>query len=264
VDFSSIKLVVTDMDGTLLNSKHELHPEFYSIFRQLREKGILFAAASGRQYHNIRNVFSDIENEMFFIAENGGYMVHQGQDLLVQEMDQALTRSLIADSKSIDGTFTILCGKKKAYIEDVTPFFVEHFEKYYDEYEVVKDLMNVSDDQFLKIAICDLSGAEGNTYKLFRNRTEDLQIKVSGNIWLDISHKLANKGRALSVLQNKLGIDSSETIVFGDYLNDLEMMQEAHFSFAMENAHPEVKSAARFSARSNDENGVLEILKKLL
>lgn len=252
------------MDGTLLNSKHELDPEFYTLFRRLRKRGIHFAAASGRQYQNIRNVFSSVESEMYFIAENGGYVVHRRNELLVQEMDPELTRSLILDAKSVEGTFTILCGKRKAYVEDTTSFFIEHLERYYDEYEIVDDLMKVSDDQFLKIAICDISGAEGNTYKLFRERAEDLQIKVSGNIWLDISHKLANKGYALQRLQEKIGVTPAETIVFGDYLNDLEMMQQADFSFAMENAHEEVKAVARYAARSNDDGGVLEILRKVV
>jgi hydroxymethylpyrimidine pyrophosphatase-like HAD family hydrolase len=53
-------------------------------------------------------------------------------------------------------------------------------------------------------------------------------------------------------------------MAFGDYLNDLEMMQQAYFSFAMENAHPAIKQAARFMAKSNDENGVLEVLQQML
>jgi Cof subfamily protein (haloacid dehalogenase superfamily) len=252
------------MDGTLLNSRHELDPEFFNLFQQLKSKGIIFAAASGRQYQNIRNVFNTIQSDMYFIAENGGYVVHREHELFVQEMDRDITYSLIRDAKSIEGTFTILCGKKKAYIEDRSSFFIEHLQRYYDEYEIVEDLLKVSEDQFLKIAICDISGAEGNSLKLFKEKKEYLQIKVSGNIWLDISHKMANKGQALKTLQEKLNVTSDETIVFGDYLNDLEMMGQAHFSFAMENAHPEVKSIARYSARTNDEGGVLEVIRKVI
>jgi Cof subfamily protein (haloacid dehalogenase superfamily) len=261
--FADIKLVVSDMDGTLLNSRHELDPDFYRIYRQLKSKGIIFAAASGRQYHNIRNVFSPISSEIYFISENGGYVVHQERELHVQEMEPEITYSLIEEAKTIEGTFTILCGKKKAYIEDSTSFFVEHLRRYYDEYEIVEDLLKVTDDQFLKIAICDTSGAEKNAFNLFRTRIENLQIKVSGDIWLDISHKLANKGEALKKVQKILSVTPEQTVVFGDYLNDLEMMEQAHFSFAMENAHPAVKEVSRYVAKSNDEGGVLEILRQI-
>ncbi len=53
-------------------------------------------------------------------------------------------------------------------------------------------------------------------------------------------------------------------MVFGDYLNDLEMMSKAHYSFAMENAHPDIKKAARYRAKSNDENGVVEMLQQMV
>jgi hypothetical protein len=66
------------------------------------------------------------------------------------------------------------------------------------------------------------------------------------------------------VLQNKFNIGFDETMVFGDYLNDLEMMQEAYFSYAMLNAHAEIKKAARFLTKSNDENGVTLVLQELL
>jgi hypothetical protein len=134
---------------------------------------------------------------------------------------------------------------------------------YYDKYTVVDDLLGVEDDQFLKIAIYDFAGAESNSYTHFQQSKEHLQVKVSGSNWLDISHRLANKGRALEVLQHKYGIAVEQTMSFGDYLNDLEMMQQAYFSYAMANAHPLIKEAARFRAKSNDEDGVLEVMRQL-
>jgi len=129
---------------------------------------------------------------------------------------------------------------------------------------VVDDLMKIDDDQFLKIAICDMAGTEQNSYNHFKQLADRLQVKISGHIWLDLSHKLANKGRAIKLLQDKYKISSSETMAFGDYLNDLEMMQEADFSYAMENAHEDIKKAARYIARSNDESGVTIVLQQML
>jgi hydroxymethylpyrimidine pyrophosphatase-like HAD family hydrolase len=124
--------------------------------------------------------------------------------------------------------------------------------------------MIVDNDQFLKIALCDLAGAEKNSYTYFKQMEDRLQVKVSGFIWLDLSHRMANKGRAIKVLQDKFNISFDETMVFGDYLNDLEMMQQAYFSYAMENAHPDVKKVSNFRAKSNEENGVTIVLQQLL
>lgn len=93
---------------------------------------------------------------------------------------------------------------------------------------------------------------------------DDCQIVVSGDIWLDVSHIESNKGIALEVLQNKLGIKYDETMIFGDYLNDLEMLKKGKYSYAMGNAHEEIKKISNFIAKSNNENGVLEELKKII
>jgi hypothetical protein len=263
-DLSKIKFVATDIDGTLLNSSYELSEEFFSIFNKMQTKGILFAAASGRQYYNLLNRFETIKEEMIFIAENGSYVVYRGEDLLIQDMDPQLTKEQLMEAKDIPDTYVVLCGKKRAYVENEDPVFISKVKLYYDRFEIVENLLNVEDDQFLKIAICDLAGAEGNSYTHFRQKSDILQVKVSGNIWLDISHKLANKGRAMEFLQKKYSITVEETMAFGDYLNDLEMLQQAHYSFAVENAHPAIKKVARFQAKSNDENGVIEILQQLL
>jgi Cof subfamily protein (haloacid dehalogenase superfamily) len=178
-------------------------------------------------------------------------------------MEPNLTRDILKRVKKLPNVLAILCGKKSAYIDNDDPAFVERLSMYYDEYTVVNNLLHVNDDDFLKIAICDLAGAEQNSYPHFLEYKNDLQVKVSGNVWLDLSHKSAHKGKALDVVQKKFGIAREHTMVFGDYLNDLEMMGEAHFSFAMENAHPEVKNAAKFMTSSNDNRGVLDILEQL-
>ena len=73
-----------------------------------------------------------------------------------------------------------------------------------------------------------------------------------------------NKGAAVRLLQESLGISQKETMVFGDQMNDIEMLERAYYSFAVANAREEVKRAARFEADSNVNHGVLKVLKQLL
>ena len=261
---SKIKLVAADMDGTLLNAKHELSPGFYPLFEQMKSKGILFAAASGRQFWNLLKLFEPIKNEVIFIAENGSFVMYKGEEILVQAMEPGVVKELLLEARNIPGVHTILCGKRSAYVQNREPEFIKNVEMYYDKYEVVDDLLQINDDKFLKIALCDLAGSEANSYQFFKHRRDELQVKISGHIWLDLSHKLANKGRAINVLQQKFNISPDETMVFGDYLNDLEMMQQASFSYAMENAHEDIKNAARFITKSNEEDGVNIVLQELL
>lgn len=73
-----------------------------------------------------------------------------------------------------------------------------------------------------------------------------------------------NKGIAIKEIQEKLDIKYDETMVFGDYLNDLEMMENAYYSYAMENAHDDLKKISRFSAKKNTEDGVIEKIKEVI
>lgn len=264
MNLAGVKLIATDMDGTLLNSKKELSDSFYNVFDKLKAKGILFAAASGRQLYNLQQEFLPIKNDMIFVGENGSFVMYKEEELLVEALDKNIVPELIATARKVPDAYPILCGKKQAYYEDTNEEFLKNVEMYYERRSFVDDLLKVTDDDFLKIAICDFGESERNSYPFYKQWENDLQVKVSGKIWLDVSDKKANKGAAIKILQNKFNIGFNETMVFGDFMNDLEMMQEGYFSYAVENAHPEIKEAARFITASNDEDGVIKVLEQLL
>ena len=258
-----IKFIATDMDGTLLNSNNEIHADFYPMFQSLKEKDIIFAAASGRQYYNLVDRFEDIKDNMMFIAENGTFVMHKGKEILLNSLDRRIALELIKIGHTIENAYVILCGKKAAYIDNTDKRFMEQVNKYYAKVKIVDDLSKVHDN-ILKVTICDFNGSENNSYKYFTDYNDKVQIAVAGEIWLDMMAKGVNKGLAISKLQKLLNIKHEETMVFGDYLNDLEMMQSAYHSYAMENAHSDLKKVARFMAKSNDDNGVVRTIKEKL
>ena len=90
-----------------------------------------------------------------------------------------------------------------------------------------------------------------------------MKMTISGDMWLDCMAPGINKGEAVRTLQESLGISPEETMVFGDQMNDIEMLGRAYYSFAVGNAREEVKRAARFEADTNRNNGVLKILQLL-
>lgn len=257
-----IKFIATDMDGTLLNSNNEIHADFYPMFQLLKEKDIIFAAASGRQYYNLLERFKDIKDDMMFIAENGTFVVYKGKELIVNSLEKNIAKELIEIGRTIPNSYVILCGKNSAYIESHDERLIKQTAKYYERYKIVEDLTSIDDD-ILKVTICDFNGSENNSNNYFDEYRDKVQITVSGEIWLDIVAKGINKGVAINEIQNLLNIDYKETMVFGDYLNDLEMMSSAYHSYAMANAHDTLKKAARFIAKSNDENGVIQAIKSV-
>tara|TARA_R110001583_G_scaffold83631_2_gene220691 strand:- start:13565 stop:14371 length:807 start_codon:yes stop_codon:yes gene_type:complete len=264
MDFSKVKLVVTDMDGTLLNSKSEVSDRFFNIFNQLKKRNIQFIAASGRQYFSIVDRLESIKNEITIIAENGAFAMHGNKELFTLELPSEEISKSINILRKTENVYIVLCGKKSAYIETKDEEFISMFKNYYSEYAIVDDLTKVENDTFFKIAAFHFECSETYIYPAVAHLEKELQVIVSGEQWLDISHSNANKGYALNILQHDLNISKEETMVFGDYNNDLKMLALADFSYAMENAHPNVKNAAKFQTKSNDNQGVEIILEQLI
>lgn len=250
------------MDGTLLDSNGILNPEFFTAFEDLNSEDIMFVAASGRQYYNLLKLFTPIKDKVIFIAENGTYVLFNSQELLIVDIPIEKAREVIREVRGIEGAYPVLCGKNKAYIEDYHPDFVKQTYTYYEKCDIVSDLMNVTDDKFLKIAVYDFQGSAINSYPVLEHFNNSLKVVVSGSNWLDVSHRDANKGNALKLIQSYFSVTPDECIAFGDQMNDAEMLQSAVYSYAMENASEELKCYARYTAPSNEPGGVLSVIKE--
>jgi len=263
MNLSGIKLVVSDMDGTLLNSSHEVSPLFFELFREMKRKDILFAAASGRQYSSIQEKLNPIKDDIIIIAENGGFAMHKGKEIVSTPLHREIRNRVLSVLEGVVDIYPVLCGKNKAYIQTKSPFFIGKLSEYYTDFEILDDLRNFK-GEIMKIAVYHHQDSETYIYPSVRQFEDELKVKVSGENWVDLSHKDAHKGFALKKIQEEYAISPSETLVFGDYNNDLEMMALSDYSVAMENAHPNVLSAARYRTLSNDSMGVERILQKLV
>ncbi|WED24655.1 Cof-type HAD-IIB family hydrolase [Vibrio sp. JC009] len=257
----NIKFIAADMDGTLLDEKGKLDPAFFGLYEQLEENNIIFAAASGRQYYSLLKTFEPIKDRMMFIAENGTMVMHKGQELYSCTMGQENINNIINHARSIEGAHIVLCGKQSAYIETQAADALEEFSKYYERCHYVEDLLTV-EDEFIKVAICHFDGTEEKVYPGINQMFgHDHKVVISARVWLDIMNSEASKGAAIENLQERLNFGYNETMSFGDYFNDVEMLQSSYHSYAVENAHEGVKKYARFSAPGNNEGGVLQVIR---
>ncbi len=251
------------MDGTLLNSKHEVSRLFFEQFLELKERNIQFVAASGRQYHSMAAKLHEIKDDITFISENGALVKKGNQELSVTTLNSSLVKELLQLVDSIDGAYAMLCGKYISYFDGKSKAFLDQLKEYYSHYEVVENYSSVTDD-ILKVAVYHDISAEDYIYPKTKHLEEKVKVKVSGKNWVDLNHVQANKGNALQKVMEMQGVQTDEILVFGDYNNDLEMLSLTEYSFAMANAHPNVKRTAKFETGSNDQNGVERILAKLL
>ena len=262
-----ISLIVTDMDGTLLNEKGELPVDFDEVFQELKARNIRFAVASGRQYNRLLEQFAAYKQDMIFIAENGTLVACQGEIIDAAPIPTNTMIRLAEAAALLDDAMYLLCGKKGAYtkktdnphIPKYLPEVLEHFSKltYVNHYDEI-------DDDLIKFSMCSYLGADEHLEPLFRDFSEELSIVVSGKHWIDIALPGVDKGSALRSLRTRFGIPRAEIMAFGDYLNDIQLLDEAGYSYAMANAHPDLAARARFRIGSNSENSVFRQIRHLL
>lgn len=257
-----IKLIAVDMDGTLLDNSGNINDEFDEVFNKVIQKDIKFVVASGRQYFRLKEDFKKHSDQIVFIADNGCMVMYKDEKIYSKSLKDEYVEEIVRSIKEDKNLELVLSGKKKAYLDTDKKHIIDEIKKYYKEYEIVEDLSNLQ-EEILKIAVFAPNNAE-KTYDKILNQSwgDKVKVSLSGEIWIDIYSKDTNKGKAIKMIQEKFNIKKEETMAFGDYFNDVEMLQEAKYSYAMENAPESFKKYANFIAKSNEENGVLEVIKE--
>jgi Cof subfamily protein (haloacid dehalogenase superfamily) len=263
-----IRLIASDMDGTLLDAAGQVPERFWPVLDSLLAAGIVFVPASGRQYQTLEAVFGDRDG-LVYIAENGTNVVQGGVSIALETVVTAIIAPVVdwvrATAAAGADLGVVVCGARTAYIERADDEFVSKVRPYYAALEIVEDVVAAAaDDDVLKLAIFDLGQAETRTGPAVRALDLSADVVISGENWVDIMRPGANKGKALIHLQEHLGISREQTMAFGDYLNDAELLDAAGHSYAMANAHPSIRARARHQAASNTDEGVISSILEAL
>lgn len=263
-----IRLIVADMDGTLLDADSELPVGFWPMFDKLMQRGITFVPASGRQYQTLCDMFTKAVQPMSCIAENGNVVAVNGEVIETHGVNHEITDRVIAMvEQTSENVGLVICGLKSAYIQRTDSAFVAECSKYYhalQEVNNLRDVLKYEDEQILKLAIFDFDDVESFAHHELDWVEEPYEYVISGAHWVDIMDKHVDKGEGVKAIQRALGITKEQTAAFGDYLNDVGMLREAAYSFAMANAHDGVKAVAKYEAPANTEEGVIRVVDRLI
>lgn len=254
----SIKLIAADLDGTLLNSARAFSPDLFPLIETLHARGVRFAPASGRQYYNLRDMFAPIADELFYISENGAMVCDGAEIVAFDEMAQADVCAAVELARETEGVRAILACRAGGFYEADDAVFYENALRYYARYTHTPDLLAVAKSEpVCKVALFCAGGAEERLLPVaqaaFAGKT---QIALAGADWVDLMRLGMNKGVAVHALCKQFDIAPEDCMAFGDYLNDLEMLEAVGHSYAMANGHEMLKKAAKHVCPSNDEDGV--------
>ena len=256
-----IKLVVTDLDGTLLDSSKRIPDGFFEAVAKLRSHDVRTVIASGRQYYNVMKLFAPVRDSIDVIAENGGLAFFNGECLFINAMTAEDIAAVLRIVSDVPTAYPLLCGAKCAYALAGPEIFRTSIAPYYERREVsLSAYDHAASDTICKIAIFDEKDAS-LIYDRFSHLSERLHLTLSGLNWLDFMNHGADKGIGLRAIQNHLGVTPEETLGFGDYDNDIGFLRQCGDRYAMSNAVDKVKDVCGHVAPSNDEDGVMTVLR---
>jgi len=256
-------IIVSDMDGTLLNSKKEISPENLKAIRKFRSMGGKFTIATGRTIQSFSPYADMLELDMPVILYNGAmiydyinrkslytvYLPETAKEISIEIMN--CVENLGGEVLRESGTYIFRNNEYEQHHTDLCRIIPQFCE-----------LENMPSDKWLKVLF---ASSPENLEKLVdfirKKRYNDVSFVKSSDIFYEMLEPSSNKGSALGIYRRLDGMDNFRFVSIGDYNNDIEMIQEADFGAVPSNAHPEIRDCADIVLKNScDENAVAELI----
>lgn len=262
----SIKLIAVDMDGTFLSDQKTYNRDrFMAQYQQMKRQGIRFVVASGNQYYQLISFFPEIAHEIAFVAENGGWVVSEGEDVFNGELAKADFQAVVEHLLTRADVEIIACGKNSAYtLKRYDDALKAVAAMYYHRLEFVDNFNNIS-DVFFKFGLNITDERIPEVQAALHDAIGDIMVPVhTGYGSIDLIIPGVHKANGLRLLQQRWGIHDSFFFFKQKTAYEIEMLRQAGFSFAMSHASEAVAAAAKYRAGSNNQEGVLDIIDSVL
>ena len=258
----NIQLIASDIDGTLLlNGSQAIGPEIFNLIHKLQQKGILFMVASGREYTNLRNLFSSVSDDIAYLCLNGCITFYKGECISKEVMDTELARKLITTIQNDSNAEVLVSGEKTCYITPKNQSYYEHLTNTVKNHvTIVANLLNIS-EPYTKISAYFKDGVNEH-YQYYADMfNQDITVQIGGKCWLDCAPKGVNKSTGFLKLLAYLNIPTENTVMFGDNDNDKQILQTCGYPISMETSVPSIYKLFPTHVNSVNE-GILTILDK--
>ena len=269
-----IKIVATDMDGTLLDPRGQLDlPRLEKILDKLDHRGVRFVIATGNEVHRMRQLLGHLAERVVLVVANGARIFENNELLQAQTWDDAMVdRALVHfKGRECQDQF-VVTGMNGGFVKEGTVFteldkFMtpEMIEKLYQRMNFVNEFDSNLFGGVLKMSM--VVGEERSDSVLQEiNDLFDGHVRAvsSGYGCIDILQDRIHKAWGLVELLKRWNLKPEQIMAFGDSENDIEMLELAGISYAMENAEEAVKRVATKVAPANSQAGVYKVLENWL
>lgn len=256
-----IKVVALDLDGTLLNSQHQISQANKDIIHHLTEKGIEVILCTGRPYNAMKKFRDELGLTNIVICFNGAGVIDKDENYLLNtSLDETISRELVRIGRESDIYHHGFMDTRW-----LVPFFNETTRGYKERTgltETLVDFDRVEELKFIKMMyIGDREVLDSIYLELEKKFGDSVYKAFSTTNYLEVLSNKSSKAKALDFYLKSKGLSRDNLLVMGDGYNDLEMIKFAGVGVIMENAPEELKEYGDYIAPSNEESGVALFLK---
>ncbi len=269
--FKDIKLIVSDVDGTLLNNENVMTPLTSGIIKKLKSKGIQFTLATQRVYSSLEEIISELQIDIPVISLNGAYVSSIGSEVINRSLIKPGHVKKAIDLSDKSFARIALCSDKVIVYTENNSFMRDFIQRIGTTYSLV-DSYDEYIDKTLEII---LMGNEKKDIKFISSKmkfpyTIGLKVKYfrsysdRGIYNLEILKKGISKKTGLKHVAKHLGLKKNQIMVMGDWYNDKDLFEFGGLNIALKNAVASLKEKANYiTERTNDEEGVAHFLQKV-
>ncbi len=267
-----VRLIATDLDGTLLDARGEISARNFEAIRRARAKGVIVCIASGRIYATCLPFHLQLGLDTPLIAVNGAWIQHGGTILERHAIPQSAFEDglRIAEKHEVSpmaviGDQMMYLAENKRYLDRLLGFYEErlYFAELSSRAEMI-ERSNAAGCERLSFISFETDALVSLRAELTERFSGQLEVSSSWATNLEIGKAGIHKGYAVERMSALYGIPREEVMALGDHDNDVSMLRYAEFSVAMGNASSEAKAAARYETAANDEDGFAEALKRFV
>ena len=260
----NIKLIASDMDGTLLEGNGQVPPETFDLIRALRSRGVHFAASSGRRYDRLCEFFAPVKDQMDFVASNGAQVYADGVQIDREVYSHLAIRRLAKTVSMFPNMHLALFDRTKSYLLDDEDKFVREVDKDLPNVERIYELPSPRVSIIKASIFCDDGNVMDNAYVLQRELGDLFTFAPSGSSYIDAMQPGISKASGIAQLMEHYGIEREEVMAFGDAMNDYEIIRFVGTGCAMANGRPALRAIADRVIGSNEEHAVQAEMRRIL
>lgn len=262
-----IKLIVSDLDDTLIHKDDHLPETIIDLAKALKESGIYFTFATGRMPYRAINFANDISLTIPFVANNGSILYCNGEMVYVKKLHALLLKDIIKRYMEENSEFTVLFSyEDRERPLRVTQWIRERFYKYPGYSEPLECDDSVWNQDVHKIYVVDeqRTGSIGRLAKELKSMTDIVSCYQYGEFSMEIVADDCSKATGVERLIKYIGCGRESVMAIGDHVNDIEVLQLAGIGVAVANAAPELKKVANYVTQEERAAGVLEAIKRFV